>query len=275
MPELTDIAGLPPIPWKDHSPTALDYRSVPVDFADPRFVEPLVDLADYDVAGAGYYARKDGLNAPYYRSFPSAPSRVWSRQSVAEQLVKVNAALAPCGVELFALDGFRPVAVQEELWAFFIAEAESVLDQPSVQQCEEFAGTYCSDPRNYDPEDSRKWPVHVTGGALDVTLRLIGSPETLFMGGVFDDPSEVSHTAHFERKLEGRDGAHALSASDAAALRNRRLLYWAMSEAGFVNYPYEWWHFDLGTQLWVLDGGFGVADDDQKMAWYGPSAIPK
>ncbi|MDA7946754.1 MAG: hypothetical protein MPJ78_04685 [Hyphomicrobiaceae bacterium] len=275
MPELTDISALPPIPWKDHSPTALDYRSVPVDFADPRFVEPLVDVADYGIAGEGYYARTDGLNAPYYRSFPSAPHKIWCRGTVAGHLVRVNAALEPCGVELYALDGFRPVAVQEELWAFFLAQAKTALDRPSAKACEEFAGTYCSDPRNYDPEDSRKWPVHVTGGAVDVTLRCVGSREPLYMGGIFDDPSDVSHTAHFERKLEKLDGkAHALSASDAAALHNRRLLYWAMSGAGFVNYPYEWWHFDLGTQLWVLDGGTDNAGKTERMAWYGPTAIP-
>ncbi len=269
------IADLPPIPWRDHSPTALDYKSVPVDAADSRFGEPLVDLADFGIAGEGYYARTDKQNAPYYRSFPSALHNVWCRKSVAERLVDVNATLAPYGLELFVLDGFRPVAVQEELWSFFIEEAKNALDQPSMKACEEFAGTYCSDPRHYDPEDSTKWPVHVTGGAVDTTLRLLESADPVYFGGVFDDPSEVSHTAHFERKLEDAGGAqHALSASDVAALRNRRVLYWAMREAGFANYPYEWWHFDLGTQLWVLDGGFGEAGGSNRTAWYGPASIP-
>jgi len=117
----------------------------------------------------------------------------------------------------------------------------------------------------------------VTGGALDTTLRLRGSGEPLYMGGIFDDPSEVSHTACFERKLgNSGNGAEALLVSDIAALHNRRLLYWSMTEAGFVNYPYEWWHFDLGTQLWVLDGGFGKTGKNQKSsAWYGPAAAPE
>ncbi len=269
------LSELAPIPWKDHSPTALDYRFIPVDTADPRYGEPLVDLAAYGVAGNGYYARTDGLNAPYYRSFPSAMPQVWCRKTVAEHLVKVNVTLEPYGVELFVLDGFRPVAVQEELWAFFIEQAKNVLDEPSEKACEEFAGTYCSDPRDYDPDDSTKWPVHATGGAIDTTLRLLGSAEPLYMGGVFDEPSEISHTAHFERKHESADSkSHFLSASNRAALRNRRLLYWAMSDSGFVNYPYEWWHFDLGTQLWVLDGGFADRGQTNKSAWYGPAKAP-
>ncbi len=117
----------------------------------------------------------------------------------------------------------------------------------------------------------------MTGGAVDTTLRLRGSGEPLYMGGIFDDPSEVSHTACLERSLvTSKNRAEALSVSDTAALHNRRLLYWSMTEAGFVNYPYEWWHFDLGTQLWVLDGGFGNTGKNQKTsAWYGPAAAPE
>ena len=95
------------------------------------------------------------------------------------------------------------------------------------------------------------------------------------MGGIFDDPSDTSHTAIFERKLNGHGvDKQPLTVSETAALRNRRLLYWAMSDAGFVNYPFEWWHFDLGTQLWVLDGGFEKPDGHRKTeAWYGPAAL--
>ncbi len=26
-------------------------------------------------------------------------------------------------------------------------------------------------------------------------------------------------------------------------------------EVGFANYHHEWWHFDYGTQMWVMNGG--------------------
>lgn len=260
------------IPWQDHAPTALDYSAIPVDRQDPRAGEPLVDLASLGIAGSSYYARADGLNAPYYRGFASASAGIWCRHSVAHRLAAVNHALAPSGVELYLLNAFRPVALQEELWAFFMAQARVVLDDPDEAACIAFAGEYCSDPERFDPADSRTWPTHVTGGAVDTTLRLCGSGELLYMGGIFDDPSEVSHTAHLERHLAERP-ADTLSESERAALRNRRLLYWTMRAAGFANYPYEWWHYDWGTQLWVLDlqrsGG-----TSPEAAWYGPAEPP-
>ena len=33
-------------------------------------------------------------------------------------------------------------------------------------------------------------------------------------------------------------------------LKNRDLLKRIMSEAGFVNYPYEWWHWSYGDKYW-------------------------
>ena len=72
------------------------------------------------------------------------------------------------------------------------------------------------------------------------------------MGGVFDDPAELSHTAYFEKiNAEQATGQYRLPLGYTEALRNRRLLYWAMTGAGFANYPYEWWHFDWGTQFWI------------------------
>jgi len=61
-----------PIPLHRHPPTALDYSRIPVDLSDPKSSEPLVDLADYGIAGHDYYARTDGLNAPYNRTLSPA-----------------------------------------------------------------------------------------------------------------------------------------------------------------------------------------------------------
>lgn len=265
------------IPWRDSAPTALDYKDVAVDLADPRAREPLVDLADYGIAGHGYYARNDGLNAPYRRAFPSAETRVRCRRSVAERLAQVDAHLRASGVELFVLDAFRPLALQRELWDFFLERAQQVLEKPSAADCIAFAGEYCSDPRRFDPEDSRTWPTHLTGGAVDLTLRASRSGEFVFMGGIFDDPDAISHTAYFEKLLADKGGREqALSLSEREAMRNRRLLYWAMTEVGFASYAYEWWHFDLGTQMWVVNGGRNAADENvPRQAWYGPAALQR
>ena len=267
----------PPIPFRAHAATALDYRDVPVDLDDPRSNEPLVDLAEVGIAGHGYYARTDGFNAPYDRAFPSASDRVWCRRSVADRLRTVNERLASHGAELFALNGYRSLALQRELWAFFMDRAGAVLDAPSDDERVAFAGTYCSDPRRFDAHDPRTWPTHVTGGALDTTLRSRETRELLHMGGIFDDPDEISHTGHFEAALAQRGGAeHRLTLSEREALRNRRLLYWAMTEVGFANYAYEWWHFDWGTQFWVVNSRTQCDDASSPThAWYGPASLEK
>ncbi len=271
---ITDLR-LRPIPWRENAPTAMDYKAVPVDLAGGRAREPLVDLADHDVAGHGFYARDDGLNAPYRRAFPSARAEVRCRRTVADRLAEVDGRLKSSGIELFVLNAYRPLALQQELWDFFLERAQQVLDNPSEADRVAFAGEYCSDPCHFDSADSRTWPTHLTGGAVDLTLRASRSGEFLFMGGIFDDPDEISHTAYFEKLLSKEGGREQdLSLSQREALRNRRLLYWVMTEAGFASYAYEWWHFDLGTQMWVVNGGRDPGDGSLPLqAWYGPAEV--
>ena len=73
------------------------------------------------------------------------------------------------------------------------------------------------------------------------------------MGGIYLDPSEVIATRYYERN---DDEMPNTSLSHREARRNRRLLYWAMTAAGFVNYPFEFWHFDYKTQAAVMNQGF-------------------
>jgi D-alanyl-D-alanine dipeptidase len=263
-----------PIPWNAHPRTALDYKNIRVDLNDPRSGEALVDVSEWGIAGRGYYARTDGLNAPYHRRFASALEKVFCRRSVAERLGQANERLAPSGVELFVLNAYRPIALQRELWAFYIDQARERLDNPTESDCVAFAGEYCSDPRAYNESDSRTWPTHITGGAVDLTLRIRHTGELLFMGGVFDDPADLSHTAYFEKiDAEHATEQRRLPLSDSEALRNRRLLYWAMTEAGFANYPFEWWHFDWGTQFWVTNCTRLGGSAQPQCAWYGPAKL--
>lgn len=70
---------------------------------------------------------------------------------------------------------------------------------------------------------------HNRGVAIDIALA-DADGNLLDMGGAFDDFSEISHY-----------NAKGLSKK---ARKNRRLLRKIMKEAGFMPYPYEWWHFD-------------------------------
>jgi D-alanyl-D-alanine dipeptidase len=41
----------------------------------------------------------------------------------------------------------------------------------------------------------------------------------------------------------------------AEARHNREVMAAALSEAGFVNYPTEWWHWSYGDRYWALATG--------------------
>lgn len=254
-----------PIPIRYSAGTALDYHDIPIALDSDQSKEPLVDATEYGLAISCFYARNDGLNAPYYKRFASALDRIWLRKMVAEKLKQVNESLAPYKAELLLLDGYRPISLQKELWTHFIQQAKIVMENPSEIECVQFAGLYCSDPSAYDENDCRTWPTHNTGGAVDLMLRSVESKEPLFFGGVFDDASELSSSDYFERIKETR-----ISASLTEARRNRRLLYWSMLGAGFANFPYEWWHFDFGTQMWVMNGRA-----DAQQAFYGKAEPPQ
>jgi D-alanyl-D-alanine dipeptidase len=228
---------------------AKDYHCAPFR-ANERSGEPLVSLDSYGIAGESYYARTDGLNAPYYRAIAGAVSPPKVRLSVAKKLQSVNESLAAQGIELLVWDGFRTIECQRELWKYFLQEAQHKVKNGTAADYVRYAAKYCSNPTRFKATDPTTWTVHVTGGAVDLTLRRKSSGEWLYMGSIYDDASEVSGTKYFEK-------SKCRTASCEDAKRNRRLLLSAMSKAGFVNYPYEWWHYDYGDQMWALYGGHG------------------
>jgi len=237
---------------------ALDYFHIEIVLASKANKEKLVDLAQYGVAAKSAFMV---ARAPYYRAFSCALPRVYMREGVAIKLREVNEILEPYGVELLAWDGYRPIALQQELWNHFVERGKAALPGAREEELVQFAGQYCSDPRRFDPSDYQTWPVHNTGGAIDLTLRLRSDGQELFMGGIFDDADEISWTRHYE------DDRHT-SQSALEARRNRRLLYHAMCAAGFENYHYEWWHYDMGTQMWAMNRGAN------SRAYYGRAELP-
>jgi D-alanyl-D-alanine dipeptidase len=189
------------------------------------------------------------LNAPLYRPFKSAKRPVYARQSVARKLRKVNKLLAPYGMKLVVLDCFRPISVQAELWSWMLERARALFPNGPATEWEAHALRYASNPTNFNALDSKSWPTHSTGGAIDLTLEEVTTGKRAYMGGIYLDSSMVSSTRFYE-ELENPD-----SSSQVEAQRNRRLLYWAMTSVGFVNYSFEWWHYDYLTQAWVMNQG--------------------
>jgi D-alanyl-D-alanine dipeptidase len=58
-------------------------------------------------------------------------------------------------------------------------------------------------------------------------------------------------------------------AEDDPPLVLRRLLHWAMAQEGFINNPFEYWHFDYGDQMYVLYAKLLNKPDVPAAAWYG------
>lgn len=256
-----------PLPAVDARRTALDYHHIPVNRSHNLYTEPLVKLQDFGIAEESYYARTDGLNYPYCRKIPKACEALLTRRSVAEKLIQVNDTLRPYGVEVLVIDGYRPVELQRFFWDLFYNKAKAELKNPTDEECTKMAGQFWSDPRKFDRADPSTWPTHATGGAVDLTLCRIASREQVYMGGVYDDVTEVTHTRYYELLPDIGSLSHRL------ARQHRRLLFWAMVEAGFANYSLEWWHYDYGTQMWVMNRSLLKSSKTESAAWYGPAEV--
>ncbi|MBI1326547.1 MAG: hypothetical protein GC136_02790 [Alphaproteobacteria bacterium] len=224
----------------------LNYNIIPFDEAAPERDEPLVDALAMGFAGESFYGRDDGFNAPYYTRFADAYDTVYIRKGVAMRLLRVNESLAKAGLELYLLDGHRPISVQQNLWDHFTKVANEKMPDASAEEKLEYVSFHVSSPTRFDKNDFTTWPIHSTGGAIDLTLKRKNSNELLPMGGIFDESGPPAKACFYEDIAEGQrtDG-------DIAALKNRRILYHAMREAGFTNNYNEWWHFDYGTQRWA------------------------
>lgn len=245
--EPLDLDDLPPVPFEGQRVTTADYGAVAVDTSDERFTEDLVYLDDYGIAGVSYYDISDGSNPPYGQKLAGSLPRLLSRRSVAERLQTVNVRLKPSNLEVFVWDAFRPVSTQSGIWDFFEQQVRASNPSYSDAAVYDEVRKYVSDPNKFREDDPSTWPTHMTGASVDLTIRNAQSHELLDMGAHFDQMDETAHTDYFENQraegsIEDRD----------PRLLNRRLLYFVMTEAGFTNYPLEYWHFDWGNQMYQM-----------------------
>jgi D-alanyl-D-alanine dipeptidase len=248
------------------------YSDIPVDRNDPRGSEPLIPLESVGVAFESYYAKTDGNNPPFGRAIEGSRQDVWLRKSVAEKLARVNELLRPFAAELFVLDGHRTVACQKGLWDFFYARAVGLNPGGSEQEHRDYARQYIVDPAAFDESDSRTWPAHTNGAAVDLTLRDSVTKELLDLGAQFevDSDSEAGVGDYFERQLR----AGHIDESDVR-LQNRRLLNWAMTQEGLLNETAKvFWHYDWGNQIYVR-ASRALLQDPPQAAWYGYIELPE
>lgn len=235
------------------------YREYPLAEQGARDAEPLVDIAEYGIAGQSYYSRP---NAATGDPVPGVSPVILVRKSVAERLAAINYALQTSEViiqlfgrpvELYVEEGVRLPAMQKQLYEETFPELIRK-QHPDFSQAEVLR---LRDEMIARPPASLSSPSpHVTGAAVDLKLRYAHPNGTFVpkagveMGHGNADLSAAAHPDFFEHKPK-------LTAAEKLAQRNRRIFYWVMrgallsDDSGFMVNPTEWWHWSYGDQMWA------------------------
>ena len=224
-----------------------DYRSVLIDRGDPRHSEKPRETRSLGIPGKSYYWQRQP-------PVPGARPGIYLRRGVAQRLVTVNTALRISGLELFVHDGYRSLLVQRyvrdvSVRARLQQEFPGITEAELERRIDDFAA-------NIGENIETAPPPHLTGGAVDLTIRETGG-EQIEMGkslGLYS----TAFPDHFECLAEMRE----LNDIELQAQKNRRILYWVMEGEGFAVNPTEWWHWSYGDQLWSKLRG-------TKAAFYG------
>lgn len=191
--------------------------------------EPFVEVASYS-------GGRITVDMQYYRQGRCGSiNEAYLRLSVAKMLVRVAENL-PNGYKIKIYDAWRPFEVQKDLFDQYLSEISLLPENlgKSQEELVALAKKFVSLP----DRKNRFAYVHSSGGAVDLTLTDENGVE-LDMGCGFDDFSDLAATDAFEND------------ESSLVCKNRRILYNAMTEAGFTNYPPEWWHYDFGDLFWA------------------------
>ena len=166
------------------------------------------------------------------------PARAGVRAGVAERL-SVAQGMLPPGIRLTVVEGHRPAADQLAIIDWYTAELRAAHPERAEGEILELASRYGS-PIDVAP--------HVAAAAVDVTL-------------VDRHGNELDLGTPIDATPEQSDGRCFFNAPDlhVDARANRETLACALSGAGLVNYPTEWWHWSYGDRYWALVTGAPAA----------------
>ncbi len=186
------------------------------------------DLPDAPVAESAdlvevVHPRIRVMGAYWHEDWPHAVPGAWLRPEAFNRLLQAVEALpAPFGLAVW--DAWRDPRLQAAL-------------HDRVYQDTTLAPGFVAYP---DP-DPRYCPPHASGATVDLTLTWRG--DALSLGTRFD--AFVPQAAAAALEPDGPQPFKQL----------RRLQAKVMSEAGFVQHPQEWWHWEFGTRYWAAATG--------------------
>ena len=260
------------------------WKKLPIKECDERLV-PIGAFSLYPQIASDsiYVGERD--SSPYgCAKLKSSMFTTFVREGVAERLARA-AELLPLGHMLLVWDAYRSLEVQRALFEYYVGvlENKGMAHDLALIEAQKFVSIPSDDPT--------KPPPHNTGGAVDLTVirfsksdwqemerltKIVKMSETnenwgqiyeaemrrqqlireasilLEMGTVFDGVHSQTATRFYEELAE-------LNEKERQILNNRRILWNVMNEAGFSNYPEEWWHFDYGNQFFsALTGRMAI-----------------
>ncbi|MFD2419173.1 M15 family metallopeptidase [Amycolatopsis pigmentata] len=196
--------------------------------------ESLVDVSGHDCFVIDERKREDSVGA-----------FVYLRQGVFDRLRRAQEAL-PQGLRLLYVEGYRPPALQRLYFDHYADRLRTEHPGWNSKELRDAASRFVSPP---------EIAPHSAGAAVDLTL-------------VSVDGREIDMGTRVNATPEESDGACYTAADHigSAARANRRTLIDALTSAGLVNYPTEWWHWSYGDRYWALATGAAAAH-------YGPKEL--
>jgi D-alanyl-D-alanine dipeptidase len=160
---------------------------------------------------------------------PFAPE-VPVRAGLASRLTDARDAL-PAGVDLRVIEGHRSLANQQAIIDDYTRELRLLHPDADETELTRLYSRFVA-PVAVAP--------HVAGAAVDLTL-VNSAGDELWMGTPVDaTPEQSAGACWFNAEV------------DWTARQNRTILANAMTGAGLVNYPTEWWHWSYGDRYWAL-----------------------
>lgn len=211
--------------------------------ADPRILaipiqesnEPLVDLKNQTVLAYG-----PSPEVPDNRNYTKI------RKAVYEKLVEAQSFL-PKGIRLCLYEGYRSLKLQKPLFENRFSQVRALHPNWPHNQLFKETTRLVSPVTNED--GSTNIPPHSTGGAVDVYL-IDEHGQPFDMGILTKD------------WMQDEDGSLSQTKStkiSAEAQHHRDVMSQALTTAGFINYPTEYWHWSYGDRYWAYHTGHSHA----------------
>lgn len=154
--------------------------------------------------------------------------KIFLRKTVYEKLKEAQNYL-PNNYYFKIYSAFRSLEEQQKLWDIKYSLMHSRYLNLPEEEIIKKTRAVCADPRY-------GFGGHQTGGAIDISL-CDKHGKDYQMG-----------TQHSENNDKTQTKSKNLSIIES---KNRYILTSALTKAGFVNYPAEWWHFSYGDRLWA------------------------